>query len=212
MSRLLETIRVSMYRAFWLEWHFRRVLFSTGSERTARAIIGLASSIVHRETGRTIRCPGRYRLSIEYEHDTLIRYTITPYARRQVFACVACEPRDASHRLIEYRLKYADRSALNETARNLATGVEPLYVRNGLVLEARYANVAFLRRGQWFTPRTVMHAGTARARLLGSGILQEADIYRAELCDFDAMCFVNAMLDPGELVISPNRVYTLPSA
>ncbi|MFP4510074.1 MAG: aminotransferase class IV [Spirochaetaceae bacterium] len=204
MCRLLETIRVRTYRAEHLAWHFRRIAASTGSDSAARAITGAAVQIVREQTGLAIAGPSRYRLRIEYIGDTVCEYSIVPYRPGALNALCVRGP-------VEYKLKYADRRALDATAAGLAVGVEPLYVSDGRVLETRYANLAFRRKGVWFTPAEVMHEGTTRARLLASGAVRLSDIRLSDLSRFDRICLLNAMLDPGEVGIHPSRVFSLPS-
>lgn len=204
MCRLLETIRVRNYRAEHLSWHFRRIAASTGSDRAARAITGAAEQIVREQTGSTLAGPGRYRLRIEYVDDRVYECSIFPYQPRALNALYVREP-------VEYRLKYADRRELDATATGLAAGVEPLYVRDGCILETRYANLAFRQAGLWYTPAEVVHEGTCRARLLASGVLRLSDIRLSGISRFDRICLLNAMLDLGEVGIHPSRVFILPT-
>ena len=51
-----------------------------------------------------------------------------------------------------------------------------LIIRNGLITDMSYANVAFFDGTQWLTPRIPLLAGTCRERLLETGPIREADI------------------------------------
>ncbi|TVQ27176.1 MAG: hypothetical protein EA383_03370 [Spirochaetaceae bacterium] len=207
MFRLLETIRVRFYRAENLSFHYRRVHRSTGSGTVAAAVLEAAEETLRMQTGRAISSPGRHRLRIEYAGTRIVTAEALLYRPRPVHALALMPPRSTDGMAIDYRLKYADRAKIDSTSCMLPPGVEPLFCHNGMVLESRYASVAVFRDGRWYTPRTVMHPGTARERLLEQGRLIAADIPAADLACCERICLFNAMLDPGEVCIDPSRVF-----
>ncbi len=207
MCRLLETIRVRLYRAENLSFHYRRVHRSTGSCNAAAAVLEAAEETVRMQTGRAISSPDRHRLRIEYDGARLVKAEALLYRPRPVYALALMPPHSADGVTIDYRLKYADRANIDSTSSMLPPGVEPLFFHEGMVLESRYASVAVRRNGRWYTPRSVIHPGTARERLLEQGMLIAADIPAAELAGCEYICLFNAMLDPGEVCIDPSRVF-----
>ena len=94
---------------------------------------------------------------------------------------------------IEYRHKYADRSCIE----HLMTGIpadDILIVREGLVTDTSYANIAFFDGAHWLTPSSPLLPGTARARLLDEGRIHPEEIRIADLGRFSMVVLMNAML------------------
>ncbi len=95
---------------------------------------------------------------------------------------------------LDYAHKYADRTAINQLYARRGTADDVLMLRDGLLTDTSYANVALFDGIRWYTPARPMLPGTQRARLLRSGILQTADIRPADLSDFQKIKLINAML------------------
>ncbi len=93
-----------------------------------------------------------------------------------------------------YPYKFADRQALTALFAQRGPADDILMVREGLLTDTSYANVALFDGIHWFTPARPLLEGTQRARLLCEGQLQAADIRPADLSHFTAIKLVNAML------------------
>jgi 4-amino-4-deoxychorismate lyase len=96
---------------------------------------------------------------------------------------------------VEYSHKYADRQAINSLFATRGTADDILLVRDGLLTDTSYANVALFDGNRWHTPARPLLEGTQRARLLADGILHPADIRPADLPRFESINLMNAMLD-----------------
>lgn len=101
---------------------------------------------------------------------------------------------------IEYSYKYSDRSCLDELLRNAdcAFDEEILIVKDGLITDTSYSNVAFYDGRDWITPSTPLLAGTKRAKLLDNGVIRAEEIRPADLKYFELIKLFNAMLDFDE--------------
>lgn len=106
-----------------------------------------------------------------------------------------------THDTIDYSHKSTDRSELNELYQQRGDAEDILIVKNGLITDTWYANVALLKRGQWYTPASPLLKGTKRAQLIHDGKLVEADITPDKLNDYSQISIINAMIDLGDLVI-----------
>lgn len=95
---------------------------------------------------------------------------------------------------LDYAHKYANRSAINDLFTQRGTADDILMIRDGLLTDTSYANVALFDGTRWYTPARPMLPGTQRAHLLRTGILQTADIRPADLGDFQRIRLINAML------------------
>lgn len=102
---------------------------------------------------------------------------------------------------IDYAFKYADRRAINELWQQRGAADDILMVKNGLLTDTSYSNVALFDGHRYFTPAQPLLAGVRRAALLDAGLLSPADIRTADLTDFQHIVLINGMLDLGEAVV-----------
>lgn len=98
---------------------------------------------------------------------------------------------------INYKYKWLDRSRLQAHIAS-ATADDILIVKNGLLTDASYANIAFFDENQWLTPATPLLAGTRRQQLLEQGTVVEAALKPSDLAQFKFAKLMNAMLDWSE--------------
>lgn len=96
--------------------------------------------------------------------------------------------------LIDYSFKYDQRPALNTLFARRNNADEMLIIKHGMVTDAFYCNVAFLRGDKWFTPTTFLLPGTQRAFLLDSGIIEEAVISEKDISNYSYIKLFNAMV------------------
>jgi 4-amino-4-deoxychorismate lyase len=97
------------------------------------------------------------------------------------------------HNEIEYDLKFSDRNVLNALYRQRAGCDDILIVRNGMITDSSYCNVVFFDGTNWVTPSTPLLRGTARERLLRTGLIQEQEIDVRSLSRFDSLKLINSM-------------------
>ncbi|WP_448518378.1 aminotransferase class IV [Rhodoflexus sp.] len=185
MSLLLETIRLVERRLQALPYHQQRV------ERTMRQCFPQQSPIL---LSASIEIPEDlthhvYKCRVLY--DTQIRqveylpYTMQP-VRSLALATISSS--------VDYSVKWADRRWLQQLKAQYPTD-DILMVREGLITDTSYANVALWDGKQWLTPRLPLLAGTKRAQLIDQKILIPADIQTKDLQDFQYLKLINAMID-----------------
>ncbi len=97
----------------------------------------------------------------------------------------------------EYDYKSTDRRWIEQYSEHLPGQALPLFVRDGLVLESSYTNVALKKGDQWYTPSNPLHRGTTRARFLDTGHLIADQIPVHNLKDFEELRLFNAILGWG---------------
>jgi 4-amino-4-deoxychorismate lyase len=95
---------------------------------------------------------------------------------------------------IDYSYKYNDRTTLNNLYEKRRDAEEILIIKNGMVTDTLYCNVAFLKDGKWFTPDSPLLPGTQRAFLLNSGIIEEAHILEKDIQKYSHIKLFNAMI------------------
>ena len=99
---------------------------------------------------------------------------------------------------IDYGYKLKNREALHQLLERTGTADEILIVKNGWITDASFANVVFLKEGEWYTPDTPLLRGTRRAEYLLNGILSMAQIRPTDLCQYEELRLINALLSIEE--------------
>lgn len=95
--------------------------------------------------------------------------------------------------------KSADRQHYDAAFAARGEADDVLFVRNGLLTDTSYANIAVFDGQQWKTPRMPLLFGTQRAFLLEKGLITEADIPVEFLNESPRIRLFNAMIEFGEL-------------
>lgn len=95
---------------------------------------------------------------------------------------------------IDYRYKYEDRDELNTLFAQRKDADEILIIKNGLVTDSLYCNVAFYNGNAWYTPNSPLLPGTQRACLLEAGVIREAEISENDLGKYSLVKLFNAMV------------------
>jgi 4-amino-4-deoxychorismate lyase len=187
MCQLLETIKIKRNQLQQLIYHNHRVnysrsaLFQFGDTWDLKEIIKLP--VLNPEI--TYRCRFLYSTVVE-------QVEFIPYAPRiiqKLFLVCADE--------LAYNFKFANRSALENLKEKHATenNSDILIVKNGLVTDVSYANIAFYDGTRWYTPDSPLLKGTKRALYLERGILTEKKITPADLPKYQKARLINAMID-----------------
>lgn len=96
---------------------------------------------------------------------------------------------------IDYRYKYDDRDALHALFAQRGDADEILIIRNGLVTDTNYCNVALYDGREWLTPAQPLLPGTQRAFLLDQGVIRTAEIREADISAFSRIRLFNAIVD-----------------
>mgnify|MGYP000872247077 CR=1 FL=1 len=151
MKLFIESICLENGELRNLPLHQRRLELTMLAHFGNSARIDLMAELAHRSLPAT----GLYKVRVTYGlHITDIE--IEPYARHQVKQ-VELVRADG----LDYRYKYADRLALDALRRDVAPGVQPVIVQQGLITDAIYANVCVFDGAQWLTPARPLLEGTA---------------------------------------------------
>lgn len=185
MCRLIETIQIRHGQALHLRYHQARF------DEARRQLFGVAESILLEEL---LQVPdtfqyGIVKCRITYA-ETIEKIEWEPYMPRVVKSLQLVNA-DA----VSYPFKYADRSAINKLMLQRGSCDDILMVKNGLITDTSYSNVALSDGSRYFTPASPLLAGTCRTRLLEEGRIELADIAPCDLRHFRSAMLINAMLD-----------------
>jgi 4-amino-4-deoxychorismate lyase len=109
---------------------------------------------------------------------------------------------------LDYAFKYKNRTALNALHAQRGTCDDVLIVKNGLITDTSYANVAFFDGTSWYTPAQPLLPGTQRAFLLDEGVIFPKEISAEDLSQYRAVKWFNAMVgwQEGERIDIENLV------
>ena len=99
---------------------------------------------------------------------------------------------------LEYSFKYSDRSEINELLETSRFD-EIIIIKNGMVTDSSYANLAFFDGEKWWTPRSPLLYGVKRSKLIAEGMINELDISYNDIQHFKKVSLINAMLDLDDL-------------
>jgi 4-amino-4-deoxychorismate lyase len=144
---------------------------------------------------------GTYKCRMVYDSE-LISLEIVPYVRREV----------KSLRLVDtdmesYPYKLEDRTEFHAAFAKRGECDDVLLVKQGLLTDTSYSNIALFDGKDWFTPRVPLLFGVNRAELLSLGKLIEKDITVDELKNYQQIALFNAMIEFGELVLPVSQIF-----
>jgi len=187
MSLLYESIKVENRQLVSISFHNERInrsrkeLFGTTEE------INLVNKIVIPEelSGGIYKCRVFYNQEIESAE--FIKYQQRNI--KQLYAVV--------DDIIGYSYKYTDRSAINKLKEKHAPSEEEdiIIIKNGMITDTSYSNVALYDGEKWFTPAEPLLKGTQRARLLKEGKIFERKIKLSDLTNYVEIKLINALMD-----------------
>lgn len=190
-GQLLETIQVADGRFLNLPAHLTRMRQSAHELYGEWREPGLTPADIpaDRRTG-VVKC--------RIVYDTCVRdLSFQPYAPRTVRSLRLVQaPPD-----LDYHLKYADRSPLMRLLEQRQGCDDILIVRDGFLTDTSYSNIAFDDGSALYLPRTCLLNGCKRRLLLDSGRARAVSLTPHDIRNFRTAHLINALLDPGQVVV-----------
>ena len=96
---------------------------------------------------------------------------------------------------IDYQFKCANRKRLNLLCKDLRADEEVLIVKNDLLTDTSFTNIALFDGSNWFTPEKPLLQGVQRNYLLSKKMIHEKDISLQELKTYSKIKLFNALND-----------------
>ena len=143
---------------------------------------------------------GTYKCRIVYDSDVL-SVEFAPYIRREIRTLKLVETEMESS-----LFKSEDRAEFNAAFAQRGDCDDVLPVRNGMLTDSSYSNIALFDGKDWFTPRLPLIYGVNRTELLEAGKLVEKDIPVDNLKDFQQIALFNAMIEFGEIILDIDKI------
>ena len=191
MCRFLEAIKLKDGVFFRLKFHQQRV------ENTFHLFFPEYSVINLDEYLHKLTFPekGTFKCRIVYDSE-IRKIEFIPYQLRSV----------QTFRLIETSIettvyKPEDRTAINHAFAQRGECDDVLFVKDGLLTDTSYSNIALYNGSEWITPRIPLLYGTQRAYLIENKMIVEEDIPAESLQNYQKIRIFNAMIEFGELEI-----------
>ena len=143
----------------------------------------------------------RVKARVVYDADGVCETTFQTYKRREIQWLRMVEDND-----ISYTFKSTDRHELDRLLALRDGCDEVLIVKNGLITDTSFTNVAFFDGHKWLTPAQPLLNGTMRQWLLQRGQLTETHITPASLASFQRIMLFNAMIGAHELELPTTHI------
>lgn len=189
MYQFIETIQILDGEILLLEYHNRRM------NETIRHFLGNNKPIDLKQYINSHNLTGEIKCRIVYDNN-IVDVSYTPYTMRSIQSLKLVQNDE-----IDYSYKSADRSRLSLLAAQKGEADEILIVRQGLLTDTSFSNIALFDGNEWSTPGHPLLKGTQRAYLIDQGLLHEKDIRAEDLYHYQKLSLINAMIDLGKIEI-----------
>ncbi|WP_101775691.1 aminotransferase class IV family protein [Pasteurella oralis] len=189
MFPLFETIAITNSKIQNLALHQQRYINSlkqfygknTLNIHDFSEIIQIQTALIQTQHAPLIRC------RIDYNATELqVQYFAYQRKTYRTFQPVICDE-------IDYGLKYADRTYLNQLLQQKGDCDEIMIIKQGKVTDCTIGNLIFRQGEVWVTPDTPLFAGTQRAKLLAANKIQQRTILLEDIATFDEVRLINAL-------------------
>ncbi len=196
MHQFVETIRIEGGKAMNLPLHEARMNATRAHFAPHAAPISLQKWLDDAPLSDE-----RIKARVVYDVDGVCETTFQTYKRREIQWLRMVEDND-----ISYTFKSTDRHELGHLLALRDGCDEVLIVKNGLITDTSFTNVAFFDGHKWLTPAQPLLNGTMRQWLLQRGELMEAQITPASLASFQRIMLFNAMIGAHELELPTTHI------
>jgi len=185
MCQLLETIKLHDGKLYNLSYHNQRLNNARRELFPNCTPINLAESIQIPDTCSQ----GLFRCRVLYA-ETILTIEFIPQQQRS-FNNLKLVFDDS----IDYHIKFADRTRLNELLAQRGEADEIIIVKNGEITDCSIGNLVFYDGSDWVTPANPLLRGTQRQKLLEAGEIHEEIILMDDLKTFKNAGIINAFFD-----------------
>ena len=107
----------------------------------------------------------------------------------------------------QYQFKDTQRTILNRIFELKQSCDDVLIVKNGLITDTYFANVALLSNNVWYTPADPLLNGTMRAFLIEKKKIVPRKINAIDLVSYDQICIFNAMIPFGKITLPTKNIF-----
>lgn len=195
MSQFIESILIEQGEIPLLEHHQNRI----NTTCQAHNINSIVLSEICPEASLQIAAKLKWR--IVYNSNGVIHQEVLPYFQKTIHRLIAVDIGS-----FDYRYKYADRTYINTLTQYLKPGEDILMIKEDLILDTSYGNIAYYQDGVWFTPSSYLLNGCRRSFLLESGKIKEAPTTIHSLGASSHISIFNALIPLGRIILPTSSV------
>lgn len=185
MSLFFESIRLINGRMMNLQQHQYRI------DMTLRSNSGDKFLNLHKHL-KAVNLPksGIYKIRVSYDvHQVVFTDTkIEKYKEKPIHSLKLININ------FDYQHKSEDRLNLDRAYAQKESADDVLLIKNGLVTDTWYCNVAFYNGKKWLTPQHPLLLGTMRAKLVTAGKIVPTNIQVQDLASFTKVRLFNSMI------------------
>ena len=198
MSLLLESIKVQNKKIHAWDYHKQRIIRSLkvcyGQETKTFINLNAIQSYVNQLDNKL------YKIRLIYDNKS---YRIEHHEYK-IKTIKSLKLVYDNH--ITYNEKYVDRKNLTELYQQKEDADNILIVRDGLLTDSYYCNIALLKDDQWQTPKTPLLPGVMRQQLLDQEVIVESDIKATDITSYSHISLFNAIIDFREVKVAVENV------
>lgn len=132
-------------------------------------------------------CKGLFKCRVLYDHKK-VNISFTSYEISKIETLKIVDGLN-----ISYDYKFANRDSINKLFKQKGNCDDILIVKNGLVTDTSFANIAFYDGMNWLTPEKPLLYGTCRDRLVAASKIIPIRIHVSEISQYKYFAIFNAM-------------------
>lgn len=173
------------------------------TQRARKVLFGIDQPLFLNEINppEKLECDQTYKCRVIYD-ENIKQVTFQAYQYKPAYHFQCVYKND-----LVYDHKYENRSQIENLTATKGDADDIIIIRNNLVTDAAYSNLAFLKNGKWYTPDKPLLQGTKRAYYLDVGLIIPERITREDLDKYEAVCRINAFMDLSEKnAVSANKI------
>jgi len=195
MYPVFESIKILDGKIFLFDAHLERMQRTSVSLWNKSLNFSLLQEEIQAKAGE-----GLQKCRVSYSNENY-RIECLPYTKRTIRKLYLIQDD-----VISYPHKMSDRHCFNKHTEGLAKDEDMLIIKNNLLTDTSYSNIALWNGKEWHTPATPLLKGVKRGDLLKQGILKEAVILSKDIGQYSKMSLINSMLNIGEIEIDMSSI------
>lgn len=193
---LLESIKILNNKIYNLDYHKERIARSLELNYKSLAQIDFDSIVKEIKKIDT----GLHKLRLIY-NDSFLKYELHPYQIKSIRTLQLI-----SSNSVGYSHKFLDRTHLDKLYKLKRNADDILIVKNGMITDTYYCNVALLKDEKWMTPKVPLLKGTKRQQLIDDAQISEKLIYMDDLLQYDRIRLFNALIEFGDIDLDIKQI------
>ncbi len=196
MCRFIESIKLQDGKFYRIALHQARVDKVFADFYPAVKPINLVELLIKSDFPET----GIHKCRIVFDSE-MQSLEYIPYVRREIKSLKLVE---TDMETLPYKIE--DRTKLDIAFAKREACDDVLMIRNDLLTDTSYSNIALFDGENWITPKSPLLFGVNRAQLVAENKLIQKDIKVSELFNFQRISLFNAMIEFGEMEIQIDAI------